>query len=426
VSDTSDKTILFWDASGDYLHVAEAVVPEYREVLVYVPWESSFSTSRGLLAGIGLDGIEKVSDFFEHLDRADVVVFTDVGNYGLQEWLRARGKPVFGCGAGGKLETDRLALKEACAQMGILAAEAAPVHGIDNLAKILKKHDDLWVKLSYMRGHGETFHHDTWMSSQDRLLKMAVDMGPYKELAQFIIETPISDDDGPCVEIGFDTFCSDGVFPDEMLYGYEAKDAAYCGCVGTLPARLADTRDKLSPMLAEVGYRGALSTETREVDSGSYLVDLTCRFPSPPSELMSKMIENLGEVIWQVANGEKPTPEYRYKYGAQIVLRSEWFFNQHPLAIKIGRPDRTAIHGHSIVNGQEYAVPVNEGVAELGGAIGMGDSLADAIAEAYEVADTIDGCDIKWDSGALRKAIEAAQDGEKLDITFGATDYGEG
>lgn len=421
MSETSDKTILFWDSGGDYVHIAEAVVPEFASTLLYIPWESSFSTSKGLLAGTGLDGIEKVSDFWEHVDRADLIVFTDVGNYGLMEWLRARGKAVFGCGNGGKLETDRVKLKEACAHLNIDAAESAPVHGIENLVKILKKYDDLYVKISYMRGEGETFHHQTWMSTEDRLHDLALRMGPYKALAQFVIETPIEDGDGPCVEIGFDTFCSDGVFPDEVLYGYESKDAAYVGCVGSLPERLAGTRDKLSPLLREVGYRGALSTETREVDSGSYLVDLTCRFPSPPSELMSKMIENLGEVIWQVANGEKPTPEYRFKYGAQIVLRSDWF-QEHPLAIKIGRPDRTAIHGHCVVNGQDYAVSVSE-ISEMGGAIGMGDSMGDAIAEAYEVVETIEGADVKWDGSALSKTLEAIKDGQSLGIEWST--YGE-
>jgi phosphoribosylamine-glycine ligase len=422
VSETSDKTILFFDSGGDYVHVAEAVVPEYKQVLLYVPWESSFSTSKGLLAGIGLDGIEKVSDFFEHLDRADVVVFTDVGNYGLQEWLRARGMPVFGCGAGGKLETDRWKLKEACQQLDILAADASPIHGVEALAQILKKYDDLWIKLSYMRGETETRHHKNWMETEDWLHDLSVRMGPYKSLAQFVIETPIADDDGPCVEIGFDTFCSDGVFPDEILYGYEEKDSAYVGCVGRIPDRLAATRDSLAKLLSELSYRGALSTETREVETGSYLVDLTCRFPSPPSELMSKMISNLGEVIRQVANGEKPTPEYRFKYGAQIVLRSDWF-QEHPLAIKVNRPNRTAIHGHCIVNGQEYAVSVSE-IAEMGGAIGMGDSMEDAIAEAYEIAESVEGADVKYDSGALNKTLESVKDGLKLDIIWGDEVHG--
>jgi hypothetical protein len=137
---------------------------------------------------------------------------------------------------------------------------------------------------------------------------------------------------------------------------------------------------------------------------------------------MSKMISNLGEVIWQVAHGEKPTPEYRFKYGAQIVLRSDWF-QEHPLAIKVNRPDRTAIHGHCIVNGQEYAVSVSE-IAEMGGAIGMGDSMEDAIAEAYEIAESVEGADVKYDSGALNKTLESVKEGLKLDIIWGDEVHG--
>lgn len=781
MSETSDKTILIWDSGGDYVHTAEAIIPEYGRVLYYCPWESAFSTSKGLLVGIGIDGIERVPDFWESLSDADIVMFTDVGNYGLTEYLRSQGIPVFGSGAGGKLETDRGFLKQVCKAHGIDAAEYGEVHGIDNLRTILERNEDLYVKLSYMRGEAETRHHKNWMESEDWLNALAVRMGPYKHLAQFIVEMPISDDDGPCVEIGFDSFCSDGAFPDETLYGYEAKDSAYLGVVGALPPRLLETRSRLEPILRSVGYRGPLSTETRETESGSYLVDLTCfssdteiltdkgwkrfydldrteqvatldvatreivyqhptayqafdydgemwrfssprgvidlrvtpdhgfwvsrrdpkgtlcyskardlkdklfmprtgiwrgkepqtfplpmyerrwesfcgpnnashvkrlksepmldipmeawlrflgvylaegsvkasgqvnisqfkhvgqfvdwlrplpwkvsvydgglqinsvqlaqylmqfgkcnekfvpefvkqlssrlinvfleafglgdgharegsgqmryhttskrladdlqelvfkagrvasiatvstqntwavfkegayprrydlytvqerptfdsyyfeasgqragdyitkdhysgmvydvtvpngtiyvrragkpvwtsncRWPSPPSELESKLIANLGEVIWQVARGEVATPEYRFKYGAQIVLRSQEF-EEHHVALKIGRPDRTAIHGHCIVNGQDYAVSVSE-IPEMGGVVGMGNSMEDAVREAYEVAESVEGADIKYDSGALNKILETIEDGRELGISWSGDLYGE-
>ena len=60
---------------------------------------------------------------------------------------------------------------------------------------------------------------------------------------------------------------------------------------------------------------------------------------------------------------------------------------------------------------------VNE-IAELGGAIGLGDTMEEAVAEAEEVAQSIKGTGITYDSGALTKALETVHEGEKLGIRW--------
>lgn len=410
------KTALIFDAGGDYTHIAEAIALEFGRTLYHVPWESSFSTSRGLVPGIGLENVERCVDFFEHLDDADICIFCDVGSYGLIEHLRRQGMPVFGCGMGGKYETDRLLLKQLCAEQGIQHSEAAPIRGVTNLRKILEAHDNLYVKISYLRGTFESFKHKTWDMTKDKYHRIVAELGPYAEMADFLIEVPIEDEDGPCVEIGFDSWCADGQFPDTMLFGYEAKDAGFIGRVGNLPDRMLRVRDLLGNGLAAVGYRGALSTETRESEVGSYLIDLTCRFPSPPSELQSRLVANLGAVIWDVAHGAVPNPEYRYRYGAQIVLKSAEF-QDHPIPLEIDQPDLVAIHGHCVIDGQDYAVSVSE-IEEMAGAIGMGDTLEEAIAMAYEVAEGVSGDGVKYDHGALNEVLECIEKGESLGLTF--------
>lgn len=415
--DLSNKTAIFYDVAGDYCQVAEAIAPEYGRLLYFVPWEGAFSTATGLIPGIGLDNIERCTDFFEHLDDADIAIFADVGNYGLQSWLRRQGMPVFGCGEGGKYETDRALLKQMCAEVGIQTAVAVPVRGVTALREILEEHDNLYVKISYLRGTFESFKHRSWLHTKDKFNRIAADLGPYAEFADFLIEVPIEDDgDDACVEIGFDSYCADGRFPDEMLFGYEAKDAGFLGRVGRLPTRMADVRDRLGIAMAKVAYRGPLSTETRETKTGSHLIDLTARLPSPPSELQSKLITNLGEVFWDVAHGRVPTPNYRYRYGAQIVLKSTTFA-EHPIPLEIDQPGLVAIHGHCIVNGQDYAVSVSE-IEEMAGAIGMGDNLADTIAMAYEVAEGVVGDGVKYDSGVLQKALECVAQGEGMGLNF--------
>src|SRR5215469_5777407 len=119
VMDVSRKTVLIWDASASYTHVAESVVGEFANVLYFVPWEKGFSVARDYIPGMGLDGVERVADFFDSLDRADLVVFTDVGQPGLQEYLRGHGMPVFGSGRAAVLERDRWVLKGELRSAGI-------------------------------------------------------------------------------------------------------------------------------------------------------------------------------------------------------------------------------------------------------------------------------------------------------------------
>lgn len=417
MTDLSRKTVLFADLGGDYVHVCESVVSDYGRVLYWVPWDAGFPVSRNLLPGIGLDGIERVTDIFDHLDDVDLFVFPDVGYGGMQEWLRREGHAVFGSGRAQRLERDRVFLREVCQRAGLDVAAGGMVQGLQQLRSILSKDGDWWVKLStWTRGDAETFHHTSALASRAWLDDLSLRMGPYGSLAKFVVEEPIGDNDGPCVEIGFDSFCADGQFPKNLMFAYEIKDSCLIASTGKLSDRLQRTMDALAPVLGAFDYRGAFSTETREDASGTYFLDATCRFGSPPSELQSKMITNLGDILWGVAHGEVVEPEYASRFGVQIVLRSDWFM-EHPLAVEVENWDRVAIHGHCKVDGQDYGVSVSE-IPELGGACGLGDTVSAAVEEALEVAEGVKGFQVHYDQGAVREAINAIRDGEKLGIAW--------
>ena len=416
MSALSNKTVLFADIGGDYVHIAEAVVDDYAEVLYWTPSDASFRRARDLLPGIGLSGVERIDDLFDHLDRCDLLVFPDVGYAGLQNYLRKQGMPVFGSGDADRLERDRGFLKEVCRQLDIQTANGLGVHGIDNLRRMLQTDSSLYVKLSWFRGDGETFEHQGPVLSRSILDELSLKLGPYGSLAEFVVEEPIADDEGECVEIGFDTFCADGNFPEVSLWGYEVKDSAFVASTAYLSPRLRRTQDKLRPALKALDYRGAFSTETRENGAGTFFIDATCRFGSPPSELQSKMIANLGEILWGYANGEVVEPEFRARYGAQIILRSSTF-EERPIAVQIDRLDRTAIHGHCNIDGVDWAVSMSE-IPELGAALGLGDTMEEAVAEAEEVAKSVKGTGISYDSGALTKALKTVSEGESLGIRW--------
>lgn len=416
--DVSNKTVLFWDASASYTHMAECVVPEFARVLYFTPWEKGFSVSKDFIPGQGLDGIEKVSDFFDSLDDADLVVFTDVGMPGLQEYLRRQGMPVFGSARAAELERDRWKLKQKLKEAGIDYSDGYLIRGFDTLRKLLQQQEDLYIKFSFFRGDVETYHHRSYAQSRKKLAEWELALGPYGDIAEFIIESPIESD--LCVEVGMDPpWVCDGNFPEKHLWGYERKDAAYLGTTHSLPARMETVKSRLLPVLASYGYRGPLTTETRECDDGSsYLIDLACRFPEPPSSVHSYLCENWGEMMYGTATGQPVEPEYIADYAVEIVLRSE-AGAEHPLAVDMGETSRVRLHGHCRIGGVDYAVSPSE-IRECGAACGIGDSLSGAMEEALDAAHSVKGDEIEFDAAALRSLIDTIRDGRKLDIDFGA------
>jgi hypothetical protein len=330
--------------------------------------------------------------------------------------------PVFGSGQGSRREQDRLYLKSVARKIGVDVADYLPLRGIDQLRDFLLGNaerdpaHECYAKLSFFRGLSETFHHISPFMTRSWLDELSLEAGPYAQEIEFLIEQPI--DDEPCIEVGIDTFCADGQFPETVMWGYEAsKDNCYVGGITPLPARLQNLADRLAPELAGLHYRGPLSTETRECQEKSYLIDFTARFPEPPSSLQCFMIANWAELLWETANGRIVEPEFNAPVGVQIVFKSS-YGRDHPLAIRIGRPGRVTIHGHAVIDGQDYAVSPAE-LEEQGGACGLGATVAEAMEDAVDAVESIEGRDVKWDAGALDKIKEAIEKGRSLGLTWG-------
>jgi hypothetical protein len=183
--------------------------------------------------------------------------------------------------------------------------------------------------------------------------------------------------------------------------------------------------DKLSGVLVAYGYRGPLSTETREcADDSSYLIDLSCRFPEPPSSVHSYLASNWGEMLWGAATGDPVEPEYVADYAVELVLRSEAGAD-HPLAVSVGETERVRLHGHCRINRTDYAVSPSE-IREMGAACGFADNLSDATAQALEAAESVKGDEIEFDAASLRRLVDTINDGRKLGLNWGAIkEYGE-
>lgn len=411
-------TALVYDPTARFTHVAEALARDCK-VLYAVQQRVGFPQPLDYMPGQGLDGITVVEDLFGHVAEADFAVFTDVGDCAMQEYLRQQ-LPVCGSGAGGILELDRWLLRSEAAKYGINVPTGLEVKGINELRKVLRKQEDVFVKLSRFRGVMETFHHVTWVATEAKLALVEARLGPLAQEAEFVVEQPIDD----AAEIGFDTFCVRGDFPRSLCWGIEAKDACYANTLAPLNEHMRTELANLGRMLAAYDYMGPVCTEYRINKDGCWLIDLTTRFGSPPSQLQACLLRNYADVLYDVAEGKVPKPEQRAPYGVQINLLSEQF--QHgTLAIEVADPASVAIMGHCRIREQEWAVNTQahivDNLTEFGAACGWGRNMESALENALDVADSVSGLYVAYNKGKLAEVMEEIRKAERLGLRWGAT-----
>jgi hypothetical protein len=136
-----------------------------------------------------------------------------------------------------------------------------------------------------------------------------------------------------------------------------------------------------------------------------------CRFPSPPSQCLCEMIGNLGEIIWQGANGILVEPEQAAKFGAQAIFkvdRDQWGVFVIPEEI-----DRFVKISFSCKSNGKICVPPDpQGVSEIGWCVGIGDTMEAAIDHLREVKDQMpDGVTVEFSSLTdLLKEMQAAKE----------------
>lgn len=417
----SNKAALVYDLSGSYTFIAEQLVNDFGRVFYHSIWESGFSQVQDFLPGVGIEGVERVVDPFDYLDKSDLIIFPDVGLDGLQQFLRERGFLVWGSARAGELERNRCLLKEKLESEGMDVADYEIIKGLPALRKYLAdpKNANQWVKVCYFRGLTETHEHVAGFASEGWCDDVAVKLGPFQRDMIFLVERAI---EGDAVEPGVDIYAVEGEIPQECMWGYENKDCGLFGfCGGPLPKRLAAATEKFLPVLREYDYRGPLSLEFRVTSDGEYLIDVTARFPSPPSEAQMLNTKNIAEIMYQGARGILVEPEYRYQYVAQFVMKSD-VLESHPLGVQYPDTweDKSAmggvlVHGLCVIDGKRYAVSPHE-IEEFAGAVGLGDSFATACEAARDVAESVEGDKVSFSKDALSQIMDTIEQGKELGL----------
>ena len=418
MTDLKTKVALVVD-NGLFVYIAQKIASQFGKVYYWTPWVSAFPKSNDLLIGAGLPEIERIRWFWDYIDKVDVFIFPDVYFGDLQEQLRDMGKAVWGGFRGDELELNRNGTKKLLKQLGLPVGNYERVVGLEALREYLKEHEDVYVKVSTVRGDFETFHAPTYSLVEPKLDELESKLGAKKFIEEFIVEDNVE----AVVEIGYDGWCIDGEFPSIGIQGYEIKDKGLLAAIkpyDELGEQVKMVNSKLSPILKNYGYRGFFSTELR-ITKGNvpYLIDPCMRCGSPPSELYQEMIGNLAEVIWAGAHGGLIAPEPVCKFGCEVMIHSSWA-DEHWQAIDFPESIRQFVKLRNLtrIRDRYYVVPQRVGLAEIGAVVGIGDTLKEAIDHAKENCEKIGGYYIECKLDSIDEAIEQIKAGQKIGINF--------
>lgn len=414
----SEATCLCFD-HGLFTTLAERLARDgFGRVLYHSPYEEGFSKLNSAILGFGLDGVERVNDIWEVKDEVDVWCFPDIEHGGLQLELESQGRHVWGSRKGDSLELFREKFHKVLERLGLDVPKYRTIQGLTKLREFLKSNDGEWfIKISRWRGSFETQKFRSWKLDEGLIDLWAVKFGPAKDIIPFMVFDPIETE----LEIGGDTYCIDGQWPDLMLHGDENKDKAYISTVTKrtdMPPQIQDVLEAFGPELKEYRYRNFWSMEVRVKDDAAYFGDATCRAPMPATPSQLENIKNLPEVIYHGAQGELVQPEYEKQFTCEVIVnmkgdRHAWGVADIPKELSrwLKLPNSCQIDGLR-------CFPPDEQHGEaIGWMVAMGDSIEEVIATMKEQIKMLpDG--MSADVEPLGELLTVVKQGEDEGIPF--------
>lgn len=405
----SDKRALVWDSGGGGVEHAVRLAKDFGQVWYTTPWQQAGPTLDTMSVGKGLEGIERVDQFWKYVEQADLIYFVESGMGDAAQFLRERGHRVFGAGLGEELEQDRYKMRKIQASLGLPTQKSARVVGTSKLQEYLAKHPKSVVKLNIVRGDMESFVADKLFHVDQQIHKMKFDFGPFKDEFEFLVEEVI---DGP--EIGFDGFFNGREFLLPTLWGLE-HEYSYLGRYDwEIPLPLKPVMLKLQDLLGEYNYRGAISVEVRFASpSKGYLIDMTCRYPYPLSMIYTESLHNYSEVVWCVAGGEDVTPQPIARYAGMCQMLTH-YTEKAWTHLEVKDRKFIKLERAAKVNGEYYAVRGEDNGFTL---LGFGPSIEAVVRQIHENVDECDCFGLEKDTiGQIDKCAETVEELKKIGV----------
>ena len=412
----NDVTFLVVDC-GLFLPLALRLAEQAKRVIWHNPDRRGFPSLRQACIGDGFEQLESTLDYWPLLPDVDCVVFPDIGNPGLQSHLEQMGMPVWGSRFGERLETGREYFLKRLGDLGLDVPKHEVIIGLDALRDHLREVEDVYIKVSRWRGDFETTHWRNWAMDSGWLDMEAVNFGPLKNSIHFLVFETIDTN----LEIGGDTFCVDGQWPDLMLNGIEGKDKTFMAAVtkrGEMPEQIQEIMAALSPEFSHARYRNQFSMEVRVVDDASYFIDPTCRGGMPSSASQYRLWENFPEIVWAGANGElvEPEPRHMFSIECQLTAKCEkdtWITVElDPQLI-----EHCALSYCGFIDGCYVFPPDEIHHGELGWFVVTGNDPSELLQEAKDLADLLPD-QLNADVESLSHVISEVADMQREGIPF--------
>lgn len=407
---------------GTFISLAEKLAQSMRKVYYYSPYEQEYLDLAPCIRADGLSTIQRVDEVLDpdFIKKVDLFVFPDRGYGGLQRHLRYEcKKAVWGSMGVSDMEEYRTLFVDMLRKQGMPIVKSIKIQGISKLGEYLKGVKDKWIKIDRFRACMETWHHLDYAHSQRTLEKLSKSFGPAKNYVWFVVQDHIDTD----VEVGYDGWCVDGQYPPESYQGYEAKNELYLGSklsISKQPDEVKYVNQQFAPMLKKIGYRNFWATEIRVKDDTPYFIDPTARMPGQTGEQLLETCANLGEVIWQGANGVLATPKFAYDYAAEATLHytagdpEDWKTINVPKAVSRW----IKLYHYCYIDKAYHIVPAHAS-DELGVMLGVGSSVEKALDHLKRNMELLKDEPVEADLRAFAGLLHKVKEAEKQGIKFG-------
>lgn len=388
----SDKKVLTIGFGMFEVFFAQRFAEDFKESLLYIPYESPFPVPDKEYIGKGIPGITLVDEPEDHEGEIDLYVFLDYGFMGRQRALRKKGKKVFGAGEAEEYERDREKAYGLLARCGLPVPPHKMVTGVDELRNALKNEKEVkWIKIPPSeRGIIETWKHESYEKSCRFIDKMGLNAGILRDSLRIAIC-----DDIPGVEFGVEKFLSAGRYAPIACYGPEIKSAGYLGHVmsmNEMPLFLRRIDDGLAPEWRRLKVSGHISSEIRTgKDKKPYFGDFCQRQGSPPGEAICNAYKNISHLFYAAAVGEELKPEKTGNYVAEVCVYSRLGKEQVlPVSFPKKQSNNLKFRRLCRMKDQYYVLPDKDSGDRIGAAVGVGETREEAEFMAMEVVESLE------------------------------------
>lgn len=415
MKEISEITAGYIDCEGLNLALAQKLSQSYKRVLYHDENEEAFDTVNAAMIGDSHpedERLERVDDIWLRKKECDLFIFPDSKSAGMQLELESQGYPVWGSRRSIFLEHSRETFIRVLQDLGLEVPPYERIVGITALCEYLKDRENQIVKVSKYRGTMETKKWRSWDDDEAWLDMLAVVLGGVKDLMPFLVFESI---DTP-FELGGDTYCVRGNFPDHLMDGFEYKDKGYIGAFkarSDMPEQTQAVMEKFSPILKDTQSTNFWSMEIRVKDDHFYFIDPTPRVPLPASASQMEMYLNLPTIIAAGAEGELVQPEPAGSFSAECILTMPCKAPQMP-SVRV--PDDikqwVKLGGSCRINGRAWFPPLrNDHGDEIGWLVAIGDTPEQTIDRMLEYKNQLpDGVSAHTESLVdLLKEIHAAE-----------------